>query len=243
MEMKVILAILLSAFAIVTAQAQVKVGVPTNTAGWSFHDGVTDTDRGIVYDLVNAMKIGQVEFVPLAFARLIPALQEKKIDLIAGNLTITAEREQQVAFSTPFFTGADGLVVSKSDPVEYKTWDDLKGLSVGTFTGSIYVKPLNESGLFSEVKTFASPDDIVREVSEGRIKAAIGPGLSLAYIVSQGAFPNARFVKSYQPRFSSKIALAVRKDDPELLAKANSSLAALQASGEMKTIFTKWGQP
>jgi polar amino acid transport system substrate-binding protein len=241
--MKAILAILFSVVATVSAQAQIKVGVPTNTAGWSFHDKASGTDKGIVYDLVNAMNLGSVEFVPMAFAGLIPALLDKKIDLIAGNLTVTAEREQQVAFSTSFFTGADGLVVSKSDSVEYKTWDDLKGSSVGTFTGSIYVKPLADSGLFSEVKTFASPDDIVREVSEGRIKAAIGPGVSLAYIISQGAFPNARFVQSYQPRFSSKIALAVRKDDPESLAKANKSLAELQASGAMKAIFTKWGQP
>jgi polar amino acid transport system substrate-binding protein len=241
--MKIILAILFSAVATVSSQAQTKVGVPTNTAGWSFHDKATNTDKGIVYDLVSAMKIGQVEFVPLAFAGLIPALLDKKIDLIAGNLTVTPEREQHVAFSTPFFTGADGLVVAVSDPVEYKTWDDLKGTSVGTFSGSIYVKPLTESGLFSEVKTFASPDDIVREVSDGHIKAAIGPGVSLAFIVSQGTFPNARFVKSYQPRFSSKIALAVRKDDPELLAKANGALAALQTSGEMKAIFTEWGQP
>jgi polar amino acid transport system substrate-binding protein len=241
--MKAFLAIFFFMLATVSAQAQVKVGVPTNTAGWSFHDKATDTDRGIIYDLINAMKFGQVEFVPMAFAGLIPALLEKKIDLIAGNLTITTEREQQVAFSTSFFVGADGLVVSKSDPVEYRTWDDLKGLSVGTFAGSIYVKPLTDSGLFSEVKTFASPDDIVREVSEGRIKAAIGPGVSLAYIVSQGAFPNARFVKSYQPKFSSKIAMAARKDDSELLSKTNAALAALQANGELKAIFTKWGQP
>jgi polar amino acid transport system substrate-binding protein len=241
--MKVFFGLLFATALSVSAQAQVKVGVPTNTAGWSFHDPASNTDRGIVYDLVRAMKIGQVEFLPMAFAGLIPALLDKKIDLIAGNLTITAEREQQVAFSTPFFTGADGLVVAKTDPVEYRTWDDLKDASVGTFTGSIYVKPLTESGLFAEVKTFASPDDIVREVSEGRIKAAIGPGVSLAYIVSQDTFPNARFVRSYQPKFSSKIALAVRKDDPEFLSRANAALAALQANGELKSIFNKWGQP
>lgn len=146
----------------VAAQAQIKVGVATNTAGWSFRDQTTGTDKGIIYDLVNAMQFGHVEFVPTAFGGLISALIENKIDLIAGNLTVTPERAKQVDFSNPFFVGADGLVVAKSDTVEYKTWEDIKGSSVGSFAGSIYVKPLVESGLFSDVKTFAAPDDIVR---------------------------------------------------------------------------------
>ena len=227
----------------VWADAQVKVGVPSNTAGWSFHDDATNSDKGIVYDLVGAMDLGQVEFVALPFASLIPALLEKKIDLIAGNLTITPEREKQVAFSNSFFTGADGLVVMKSDDIEYKTWDDLKGTTVGTFAGSIYHKPMVDGGIFSEVKTFTSPDDIVREVNEGRIKAAIGPGVSLGYLVSQGRYPNVRLVKSYRPKFSSKIALAVRRDDQELLEKINACLDSLKEHGRLKAVFNKWGQP
>jgi polar amino acid transport system substrate-binding protein len=227
----------------VSVQAQqIRIGVPANTAGWSFHDRASNSDKGIVFDLLKAMQLGPAEIFPVAFGSLVTALHDKKIDLVVGNLTITPERQQLVDFSTPFFTGADGLIVAKSDTTDYKTWDDMKGLSVGTFTGSIYLKPLTESGLFSEVKTFASPDEAVREVNEGHIKAAIGPGVSLAYIVSQGHFPNVRLVKTYQPKFTSPIALAVRKGDTVLLARVNAALSRLQDDGELKAIFTKWGQ-
>lgn len=87
-----------------------RVGVPFNVAGWSFHDKATNTDRGIVFDLLKAMNVRQVQYFTIAFGSLIPALMESRIDLIAGNLTITPERQQLVDFSTPFFTGADGLV-------------------------------------------------------------------------------------------------------------------------------------
>jgi polar amino acid transport system substrate-binding protein len=241
--MKLIVALFFIVGLPVSARAeQIRIGVPANTAGWSFHDHASNSDKGIVFDLLKAMQLGPAEIFPVAFGSLVTALHDKKIDLVVGNLTITPERQQLVDFSTPVFTGAESLVVAKSDTTAYKTWDDMKGLSVATLNGSVYLKPLADSGLFAAVKNFASPDDAVREVNEGHIKAAIGPGVSLSWIVAQGHFPNVRLVKTYQPKFTGQVALAVRKGDAVLLAKVNAALAKLESDGELKAIFTKWGQ-
>ena len=37
------------------------------------------------------------------------------------------------------------------------------------------------------------------------------------------------------------IGIAVRKDEPELLAKINASLEKMRADGRLQAILTKWG--
>jgi polar amino acid transport system substrate-binding protein len=229
---------------VASAQQSLRIGVPTGTAAWSFREPATGKDVGIVFHLVSEMvqDLGAVQFVPMPFGSLISGLTENKIDLIVANLTVTSERERVVSFSKPFFTGGDGLVVAKSDMTEYKTWDDLRGMPIGTFAGSIYVQPMKESGLFADVRTFTTPDDLVGAVDAGAVKAGVGPGVSLAYIVKQDSFKNMRLARSYQPRFKSDIAIGVRKDDSELLAKVNSSLTNLERTGKIKSIFARWGE-
>ena len=74
----------------------------------------------------------------MGLAELIPALNSNKTDIIAANLLISPERKALIDFSDPIAPGGDGLAVLKSDTKQYKTLDDLKGLAIGTQTGSPY---------------------------------------------------------------------------------------------------------
>jgi len=78
--------------------------------------------RGMEYELVHEFerelskeRAGNrpqidIAYVPVAFDNLLPALQEGLGDVAAGGLTITPEREQQVAFSEPYLTGVAQIV-------------------------------------------------------------------------------------------------------------------------------------
>lgn len=52
--------------------------------------------------------------VDMSFDALIPAVQSGKVDLVVAGMTITAEREQQVLFSTPYFDAKQVVVVRGS---------------------------------------------------------------------------------------------------------------------------------
>src|SRR5207247_2897513 len=127
------------------------------------------------------------KFTAMTFSTLIVALQANMIDVISAAMYITAPRQEVVDFSDPIYTYGDGLVVSAKDTKDYKTLEDLKGEIVGAQIGTAYVKPLQDSGLFKEIKVYDSIPDIIRDVNVGRIKAGFADYPIVAYQLAQAA--------------------------------------------------------
>jgi polar amino acid transport system substrate-binding protein len=115
---------------------------------------------GVAVDLTRAIskQIGvPIEYHPMIFADLIPAVDSGKIDVIATDMAITPEREQKVDFSRPYYNALpEALVVQSSDAAPYATLADLKGLPVGAQKGSIQLALLQRIGGFSEVRIYAT---------------------------------------------------------------------------------------
>jgi polar amino acid transport system substrate-binding protein len=123
---------------------------------WILHD--QNELSGVAVDLTRAIskQIGiPIDYQPMVFADLIPAVDSGKIDVIATNMAITPEREQKVDFSRPYYNALpEALVVQSSDATPYRTLADLKGLPVGAQKGSIQLALLQRIGDFSEVRTY-----------------------------------------------------------------------------------------
>jgi polar amino acid transport system substrate-binding protein len=75
-----------------------------------------DLARRIAYEM--NMKI---EFIPMPFDALFPALASGKIDMAGGCLSITAERRKKMDFIGPYFEGGTTLVIKKE---RMGTWKD-----------------------------------------------------------------------------------------------------------------------
>ena len=235
---------MLASIGVVNAQQVLAVGVAASAAPFSFYDESTQTERGITIEIMNA--IGRdlgfgCTFVQMPIGNLIQALNSNKFDLIATNLLISDERKQQVDFADPLARGGDGLVVAKDDVTQYLSVGDLRGQVIGTLAGSPYINLIQKAGSFPDLKLYPTALDVMKDVEAGRIKAGVVGGLSAAWEIKQGNFPGLQLVKSYKPLVSSFIAIAVRKNDGELLAKINREQAKLQADGTFKTIFAKYG--
>ncbi len=226
------------------AQQTVKVGTNSNGAPWSFHDAASNTERGVSVELIKeiAKDAGfEIQLFPMGLEELIPALNANKIDVIAANLLITPERQALVAFSDPIAPGGDGLITLKNEDENYRTLDDLKGLTVGTQAGP-FAALMQRSGLFPDLKVFPNGTEAMRAVSKGDVKVAVVGVNGAGYEIKQGHFPDLKLVKSYEPLFKSVDAFSVRKGDSELLNAINISLAKLNASGAVKTILSEYGQ-
>lgn len=224
------------------AQQVMKVGSTPTGVPFTFLDTKTNTIQGIMVDIVT--EVGkrqgfQVQIEPMQFSTLIAGLTANKIDLIAAAMYITPVRKEQIDFSDPIYTYGEGLVVPKTDTKDYVAFDDMKGYTVGAQVGTAYVEPLKKA--FPEVKIYDTIPDILRDVNAGRIKAGFADYPIVAYNVQQGNFPDARLVKSYKPTMTGSVGIGVRKNDPELLKKVNTALAAMQADGTIKKILAKWG--
>lgn len=222
-----------------------KVGSTPTGVPFTFLDTATNTIQGIMVDLVT--EVGKdagfnVAVEPMQFSALIGALTSSRIDIISAAMFATAARKEVIDFSEPVYTYGEGLFVPKADTTNYTTIAELKGKVAGVQVGTAFVKPLQDSGVFSEVKIYDTIPDIMRDVNAGRVAAGFADFPIVAYNLQLGRFPDVRLVRSYKTTIPGSVALGVRKADKELLAKINTSLAKLQANGSVKRILAKWGQ-
>lgn len=225
------------------AQASYNVGATSTGVPFTFLDIKTNKLQGMMVDTVTAVgnKAGfSVNIQQTPFAALIPSLTGNKIDIIAAAMLKTEARAQIVDFSDPVYSYGEGLFVNAQDGKSYKNLDDLKGETVGAQVGTVFVDALNKKGGFKEVKTYDSVADMMRDVALGRIKAGFGDRPIVAYQLAQGANPQVRLVKEYQPTLMGDVCLVIRKGDPKLMERLNKAIAELKADGTLARIVEQW---
>ncbi len=224
------------------AQSVLKVGSTTSGQPTSGLNPQTKQWEGVAVEVLMAVAKNaglQVEFQPMSFAELQPALLDKKIDVIASGYGPTPAREKVVDFTKPFWSFRDLLVVPVGDAKLYKSPADFKDMSIATPRGSTYVNGLKEAG--ANLTLVATPPEGLSELEAGHVAGVVDNGLQLAYRLRGDAHPGLKIVASYSPFQEGKLAFAVQKGTTELLAKLDASLAKLQADGTVESIAARWG--
>ena len=229
-----------------SAHAQMRtytVGATANGIPFSYLDPKTNAMQGAMIDAVRFVGAEAgfgVNIQAAPFASLIPALTESRIDIIGAAMLVTTPRREVIDFSDPVFAYPEGLVVNITDKTPYRSLADLKGKVVGAQTGTVYVDFLRRAADLGDIKLYPSLADILREISQNRLFAAVGDGPILAYQLAQNVSYRARLVATYEPKLTGSVGFGVRKSDGELLAKINDALSKLRADGTLDKIVTRW---
>lgn len=85
--------------------------------------------RGISIDLWGTVASAagyRFELQPMPFERLLPSLEEGQLDVVVGALTMTAEREERLDFTHPFYR--TGLAIGVQRDGDKSGWMALRGL-------------------------------------------------------------------------------------------------------------------
>lgn len=179
----------------------------------------------------------ELEFVPTTGATRIPNLQTNKADIIISTLSVTPERAKVIDFSTAYA----GLlsVIGAPAASDIKDWDSLRGKTVtvtrGTTQDSELTKLAAEKG-FSVVR-YDDDATMVTAAVSGQAKIVA----TSATLVKQIHEKNKDI--AFEPKFTIRVfnlAIGVRKDEPELLAKVNEWVAANLKNGSLNTIYEKY---
>ena len=224
------------------AEGTVVVGVTTTGVPFTYVDTATQKTTGAMVDLAEAI-VADMGATPrfdlTAFSALIPALLSRKIALISAGMLVTEKRREVVAFSDPVYAYGEAMFVAGE--TRDLTLEDLKGEVVGAQVGTAFVAPLQNTGLFKEVKLYDSIADIMRDVKLGRLKAGFGDAPIVKFQVARNPTLGVRLVPGYTALTTGDVALAMAKDDAALLAKVNAAIAKLKAEGKLQAIFSKYG--
>ncbi|MFS0873546.1 substrate-binding periplasmic protein [Paenibacillus xylanilyticus] len=220
----------------------IKVGMMGTYAPYNFLNDNKEMD-GFDADIARevAKRLGvEVEFVSQEFSGLIPSLQSKKIDAVISQMTITDERKQALDFSEGYITNQVKIIV-KSDNNDITKLEDFKGKTIGVGLGTndeTYLRNevLPKVGDFT-IKTYDDVISSLKDLNAGRIDATINNLYALKPIVDANGFD----IKAVgEPIKSDQAGIAVRKNNPELVAALNEALQGMKDDGTYNTIFKKW---
>ena len=189
------------------------------------------------YDVQIAKKIAdslgkELLVVKTTWTGLIPALTSGKIDMIAAGMSPTDERKKEIAFSDSYYTSYPVIVVSKKG-------DYANATSLADFSGA---KLTSQQGVYL-YNLIDQISGATKETAMGdfnQMRQALEAGVIDAYVserpealTAESANANFKMISFEEGQgFSTSesdtaIAVGLRKDDTEMLAKVNAVLAGI----------------
>ncbi|WP_028227802.1 ABC transporter substrate-binding protein [Paraburkholderia ferrariae] len=174
------------------------------------------------------------------FDGMIPALKARKFDGVLSALTITPQREQQIAFSSKLFNTPTRLVAKQGSNLQ-PTIASLKGKSVGVEQGSIqetYAKE-NWAPRGINIVPYENQDQVYLDLQSGRLDAALQDEIQadLGFLKTPRG---AGFAFAGPEIPTGAAAIGLRKDDADLKAELDKTIAEMIQDGTYKKIESKY---
>jgi polar amino acid transport system substrate-binding protein len=188
----------------------------------------------------------EIEIVPIDWDAIVPTLLTGNIDLIASGMTITAARQDRVAFTNPYWTIDLAVVVRQTEDADGEPIPELtlfeavqSGRKIGVQRGTTSQDWLEAYVIDAGITiTLALYDNFLLALEDleiGRIDAAVMDG------------PTAQSGISGQPltivgtiNTGEIYGYAVRQSDTDLLEMLNEGLRRIQANEAWETLVSKW---
>lgn len=175
----------------------------------------------------------KIVIIPTSRDRLLPALAEGLGDIAVGGLTVTPERERQVAFSMTTLDDVREVVVTGPGQPPVRSIEDLSGREIHVRRSSSYHDSLEAAA--ARLRQAGRPpprivaadelletEDLLQLVDAGVIPATVADAhLARAW---GGVFTEITVQDAVPLRTGGRLAWAVRMDAPQLLAVVNDFL-------------------
>ena len=193
-----------------------------------FFEALRDFEQFVNEKLHTGRQHVQVTFIPVRPDQLEAYLKEGIGDLIAYPITITPEREQQVAFSLPIQTGVKQIVVTGKNFGSVSSLQDLSGKKV--FVNSIATYYENLEKINESLRQQGKPPILVKKADENLLDE------DLMEMVNAGIVPatvtiseRAKLWESVLPNITAHpdIVIAGQEDLAWVMRKNNPRFKAL----------------
>ncbi|WP_131973266.1 transporter substrate-binding domain-containing protein [Exiguobacterium sp. s166] len=175
----------------------------------------------------------KVEYKAMDFKGLIPALDSKRIDVIANQMGITDERKEKYAFSDAYTVSGSTIIVNNKTN-DIKTLDDLKGKTVGSTQGSLYAKTAEKAG--AKVKYYKGANQVLKDLEAGRVDAAMNDRLFVLTELKKAGYK----VKAVGETFDKNESGLMMAKNSKYAEDFNKALAEMQKDGTLADLGKKY---
>ena len=181
-------------------------------------------------------------FVSQTFDSIIPALEARKFDAILSSMSKTPARAKVIDFSSQMYDEPTSLIAKKGSGITASV-DSLKGKTVGVEAGTIQESYANAYWKPNGVNVVSYPgqDQVYSDLLAGRLDASLQDSVEADYGFlrtpkGQDYHLVADITSDPKDVLGSFVAIGVRKNEPELLAKIDQAIAAIIADGTYKKL-------
>ena len=226
-------------------QEKGKIVVCTDAAWAPFeYIGEGGEPTGIDIEIAKAIadELGvELEVSNIAFDTIPAALSAGDADLALACITITDERKEEMAFTEPYTTVQQTMIVAADSDI--KVMEDLGGKAVGTHlgtTGDFLISDENASGVLAdnnaENKQYKALPDAALAMKSGELQAIVCDSVLAEILVKANGDAFKSFPVAYADGHESEvesIGAAMAKGDDEFTAKVNEIIQGLSESGQI----------
>ena len=162
---------------------------------------------------------------------IIPNLVSGNYDTIMAGMSITAERDEVIDFTSEYFP---------SDPSSYVA---LAGADASAATGVVAAQTATIQAAFiaessATVVEFATMEDTIAAVRNGEADSVLADNAALKDIVDASA--GALAFVGEDVSIGGGVGMGVRESDAELRGKFEAAIASMKSDGSLNALIAKW---
>ena len=190
----------------------------------------------------------QSTIMPIEFKGLIPALLGKRVDIIVSGMYINPQR-LEVADLVPYLLVGNQIVVRAGNPKKIDGVATLCGKQVAAPVGTVFEVAAKQAN--DQCKAAGKPEvsllllpgttNCALALTQERADAIIVSTATVAALMHET--PGAYATGGAPFDTSTKVGIAVRKDNPALKVALDNAVQAVVADGTYATLIQKWNLP
>lgn len=178
----------------------------------------------------------------IAWDGLIPALQQKQIDVIWASMTINGERLKVIDFTHYYYNTQIVIVGSKDDTnkVDCANLASFKGAVIGVEAGTNHSAYLATAPASVQVKSYTTFDNVLSDLAAGRVDYAIEGHSTFSDFLAKNPDFEIKSVCPSNDTLGYGVGGGVRKGDTALINQLNAAIVAVVKNGTWDKITANY---
>jgi polar amino acid transport system substrate-binding protein len=189
--------------------------------------------------MASAMGV-KLRLEPMEFSKLLPALENGKVDMVLSGMTITPARNLKVAFVGPYFISGKAFLtkietIAKAKDATEVNSPNVRLTALRGSTSQYFVEQVLPKVQLVPAKDY---DEAVKLVIQGKVNAMIAD--YPICVISVYRYPNEGLLSVITPLTYEPLGIAVPSYDPHLVNWLENFLASLEETGGMDELKARW---
>ncbi|MDD6036627.1 MAG: transporter substrate-binding domain-containing protein [Lachnospiraceae bacterium] len=204
------------------------------------------TGKGVIgefdgIDIAIAKQIGDdmgktAEIENMEFDSLLLALENGQVDAVIAGMTITAEKEEEIDFSVPYYTAKQVMIVKEDSDIKVAAdMADKKIVVIQGYTGETCVKDMGYA-----YEAFKKGSEAILELVNGKCDVVVIDSATAQKYVNDNK--GLKIVEDAESFDSEEYGIAVKEGNSELLEKINASLTKMIEAGTVNELSAKYSE-